>query len=92
VGERVVGIPTDSWLRYEAAYRADLARIADQETLAARVDDIDPMRPRISVHSGQLSLAFHLLCCSCRRASGDVRQGMASGPAGSHVEVAPRRV
>lgn len=28
--ERVVGIPADAWLRYEAAYRADLARIADQ--------------------------------------------------------------
>jgi HTH-type transcriptional regulator/antitoxin HigA len=26
--ERVVGIPADTWLRYEAAYRADLARIA----------------------------------------------------------------
>ena len=24
--ERVVGIPADAWLRYEAAYRADLAR------------------------------------------------------------------
>lgn len=34
--ERVVGIPADSWLRYEAAYRADLARIADEENLAAR--------------------------------------------------------
>jgi addiction module HigA family antidote len=33
--ERVVGIPADSWLRYEAAYRADLARIADEENLAA---------------------------------------------------------
>jgi HTH-type transcriptional regulator / antitoxin HigA len=32
--ERVVGIPADTWLRYEAAYRADLARIADQENLA----------------------------------------------------------
>ncbi|WP_081689844.1 HigA family addiction module antitoxin [Leifsonia xyli] len=31
--ERVVGIPADSWLRYEAAYRSDLARIADQENL-----------------------------------------------------------
>jgi len=31
--ERVVGIPAESWLRYEAAYRADLARIADQENL-----------------------------------------------------------
>jgi HTH-type transcriptional regulator/antitoxin HigA len=40
--ERVVGIPADSWLRYEAAYRADLARISDQENLAAHVDDIGP--------------------------------------------------
>ncbi|NKY30762.1 HigA family addiction module antitoxin [Nocardia gamkensis] len=40
--ERVVGIPADSWLRYEAAYRADLARLADQENLAAHVDEIDP--------------------------------------------------
>jgi HTH-type transcriptional regulator/antitoxin HigA len=40
--ERVVGIPAASWLRYEATYRADLARIADQERLAEHVDDIDP--------------------------------------------------
>jgi HTH-type transcriptional regulator/antitoxin HigA len=40
--ERVVGIPADSWLRYEAAYRADLARITDQENLAAHVDELDP--------------------------------------------------
>jgi addiction module HigA family antidote len=40
--ERVVGIPADSWLRYEAAYRADLARISDQENLAAHADEIDP--------------------------------------------------
>lgn len=40
--ERVVGIPADSWLRYEAAYRADLARIADQANLATHVDEIDP--------------------------------------------------
>lgn len=39
--ERVVGIPADAWLRYEAAYRADLARIADQENLAAHADQID---------------------------------------------------
>jgi HTH-type transcriptional regulator/antitoxin HigA len=39
--ERVVGIPVESWLRYEAAYRADLARIADQENLAQHVDKID---------------------------------------------------
>lgn len=40
--ERVVGIPADSWLRYEAAYRADLARIADQEDLVKHADEIDP--------------------------------------------------
>ena len=40
--ERVVGIPAKSWLRYEAAYRADLARIADQENLSAHAGDIDP--------------------------------------------------
>ncbi|SLJ23041.1 HigA family addiction module antidote protein [Mycobacteroides abscessus subsp. abscessus] len=39
--ERVVGIPAVSWLRYEAAYRADLARIADEENLAAHADKID---------------------------------------------------
>jgi HTH-type transcriptional regulator/antitoxin HigA len=39
--ERVVGIPAGSWLRYEAAYRADLARIADEENLAEHVDKID---------------------------------------------------
>lgn len=39
--ERVVGIPADSWLRYEAAYRADLARISDQNNLAEYVDKID---------------------------------------------------
>ena len=39
--ERVVGIPADTWLRYEAAYRADLARIADQENLAEHADEID---------------------------------------------------
>lgn len=40
--ERVVGIPADAWLRYEAAYRADRARIIDQERLAEHVDEIDP--------------------------------------------------
>ena len=40
--ERVVGIPADSWLRYETAYRADLARLADQENLAAHEEKIDP--------------------------------------------------
>lgn len=29
--EQVVGIPVSSWLRYEAAYRADIARIELQE-------------------------------------------------------------
>lgn len=40
--QRVVGIPADAWLRYEAAYRADRARIADEEDLAAHIDEIDP--------------------------------------------------
>ena len=39
--ERVSRIPADAWLRYEAAYRADLTRIADEENLARHVDDID---------------------------------------------------
>lgn len=29
--ERVVGIPADSWLRYETAYRADLNRLGNQQ-------------------------------------------------------------
>ena len=40
--ERVSGIPAGSWLRFEAAYRADLARIADEENLAVHVDEINP--------------------------------------------------
>ncbi|MGW8483548.1 HigA family addiction module antitoxin [Microbacterium sp. NPDC055903] len=40
--ERVVGIPAKTWLRYEALYRADLARIADEEDLAQHVDVIAP--------------------------------------------------
>lgn len=40
--ERLTGIPVDSWLRYEAAYRADVARIADQEDLATHVGEIAP--------------------------------------------------
>lgn len=39
--ERVVGIPADAWLRYEAAYRANLIRIVDEEGLAQHVDSID---------------------------------------------------
>ncbi|WP_045821459.1 HigA family addiction module antitoxin [Williamsia herbipolensis] len=39
--ERVVGIPADAWLRYEAAYRADLSRIADEEDLAQHAEAID---------------------------------------------------
>lgn len=33
--ERVVGIPAKTWLKYEALYRADLARIADEHDLAS---------------------------------------------------------
>jgi addiction module HigA family antidote len=40
--ERVVGIPAGTWLKYEALYRADLARIADEEGLAAHARDIAP--------------------------------------------------
>lgn len=40
--ERVVGIPAKTWLKYEALYRADLARIADEESLAGHADEIAP--------------------------------------------------
>lgn len=40
--ERVVGIPARTWLKYEALYRADLTRIADEENLADHVDEIAP--------------------------------------------------
>lgn len=39
--ERVTGISAGSWLRYEAAYRADLARIIDEENLATHASEID---------------------------------------------------
>lgn len=39
--ERVVGIPAEAWLRYEAAYRADLGRIAEEENLAQYAEAID---------------------------------------------------
>ena len=38
--ERVVGIPARVWLRYEAMYRADLARIADEQKLASHANTI----------------------------------------------------
>ncbi|WP_068401961.1 HigA family addiction module antitoxin [Kribbia dieselivorans] len=40
--ERVVGIPAKTWLKYEALYRADLARIADEESLADHAGEIAP--------------------------------------------------
>ena len=40
--ERVVGIPAKTWLKYEALYRADQARIADEEGLADHADGIAP--------------------------------------------------
>lgn len=40
--ERVVGIPSTTWLRYEALYRADQARIADERELAQHAAEIDP--------------------------------------------------
>jgi addiction module HigA family antidote len=40
--ERVVGIPADAWLRYEALYRADRARIAEEQDLAQYAAHIHP--------------------------------------------------
>ena len=40
--ERVVGIPADAWLRYEALYRADRARIVEEQALATHIDDVGP--------------------------------------------------
>lgn len=40
--ERVVGIPARTWLRYEATFRADRARIADEQDLTKYADEIDP--------------------------------------------------
>lgn len=40
--ERVVGIPADAWLRYEAMYKADQTRIAEEQELAKYADQIDP--------------------------------------------------
>ncbi len=39
--ERVTAIPVDSWLRFETAYRADLARLHDAQRLAADADVVD---------------------------------------------------
>ena len=40
--DRVVGIPATTWLKYEAIYRSDLARIADEENLAQFAAQIAP--------------------------------------------------
>lgn len=37
---RLTDIPLDSWMRFEAAYRTDLARLHDEETLAPHIDKI----------------------------------------------------
>lgn len=37
---RLTGIPAQSWLVFEAGYRADLARLQDEAALAKHVDDI----------------------------------------------------
>jgi addiction module HigA family antidote len=39
--ERVVGVPADAWLRYEALYKADQARIAEEQELKQYADEID---------------------------------------------------
>lgn len=40
--ERVTKIPAKAWLKYEALYRADLTRLADEEALADHADEIAP--------------------------------------------------
>lgn len=40
--ECVVGIPAKTWLKYEAMYQADLARLADEEDLAPHAGEIEP--------------------------------------------------
>lgn len=40
--ERVTKIPAEAWLKREALYRADLARIADETALADYADEIAP--------------------------------------------------
>lgn len=40
--ERLTGIPVDSWMRFEARYRADLARLKDESALAEHVEEIPP--------------------------------------------------
>lgn len=39
---RVTGIPADSWLRFETAYRADLARLGETESLEASSSLLSP--------------------------------------------------
>lgn len=39
---RLTSIPVDSWMRFEAMYRADLARLHDEAELAQHVDKIPP--------------------------------------------------
>lgn len=40
--ERLTGIPADSWARFEAMFRADLARVHDEAELAKHVEKIPP--------------------------------------------------
>lgn len=40
--ERLTKIPATSWLTFEAAYRADLARLKDEEDLAKHASEIHP--------------------------------------------------
>ena len=37
---RLTGIPADAWLRYEALYRADLARLASEHSLASHAGQV----------------------------------------------------
>lgn len=50
--ERVVGIPAEAWLKYEALYRADLARLLDEESLADHAEKIAPAAVAYLRHIG----------------------------------------
>ena len=38
--ERVTGIPSEAWLKYEAKYREDLARLKDGQDLGAHIEEV----------------------------------------------------
>lgn len=53
--ERLTGIPSHAWLRYESQYRSDLARLGDERALADHADHIHPKAVRYLRSLGVLS-------------------------------------